>query len=109
MEPIINHSTIAARIQEDSFGYRGFRESSDQNRSRSPGRGADGVSRLVADVVVAVLRADFLHPADPAADVRGDPGQAQPGEPADEEPMAPPVDARVDDRVEPERQAARGP
>ena len=32
----INHWAIAAQIQEDSFGYCGFRESSDQNRNREP-------------------------------------------------------------------------
>src|SRR5271165_312466 len=31
-----NHSAIAAQIQEDSFGYRGFREPSNQNRNREP-------------------------------------------------------------------------
>src|SRR5271157_2401495 len=31
-----HHSAIAAQIQEDFFGYRGFRESSDQNRNREP-------------------------------------------------------------------------
>ena len=88
------------------MGYCGFRESLDQNRNREPrSRSLLGVLRgLVASGGVAVLCAELPHPADAAADLAGNAGLAQPGHPADQEAMAAPLDARVHDRVEPDRQ-----
>jgi hypothetical protein len=60
-------------------------------------------SAKLAVVAGGVLRPQLLHPADAAADVSRYPGHAQPGQPADVEPMASPLHPRVDNRVEPER------
>ena len=60
--------------------------------------------RHLGPTPVRVLRADFPDTPHPPADLAWHAGAPQPRHPADQEPMAPPGDAPIHDRVEPDRQ-----